>query len=78
MVTNKSRNAPYSGASDRRQPIADEATKSEFTKQETTMHIIKQAFLDYADNPKEFFGDLIGVIALFGFLYIGLIIGAAQ
>jgi len=78
MKPNKSRNAPNSGASDRRQPIADEATKSEFTKQETTMNIIKQAVRDYADNPKEFFGDLIGVISLFGLLYIGLIIGAAQ
>ena len=78
MKPNKSRNAPYSGASDRRQPIADEATKSEFTKQETTMDIIKQAVQDYAEHPKELIGDLIGAIALFGLLYIGLVMGAAQ
>ena len=78
MVTNKSRNAPRSGASDRRQPIADEATNSEFEKQETTMDIIKQAVRDYAEHPKELIGDLIGAIALFGLLYIGLVMGAAQ
>ena len=78
MVTNKSRNAPRSGASDGRQLIADEATKSEFEKQETTMDIIKQAVRDYAEHPKELIGDLIGAIALFGLLYIGLVMGAAQ
>ena len=78
MKTNKSRNAPERGASDGRQLIADEATNSEFEKQETTMDIIKQAVRDYAEDPKELIGDLIGAIALFAFLYIGLIIGAAQ